>query len=151
MDPFGITSNDFSFSTGEAMAVGEKSSIAAHDPVSSGEMAVCEAILNICSAPIWDLSKIALSANWMSSFDSEFDKYSLYQTAESITSNICNKLGVTIPVGKDSFFLGSRRHAHSLLVTSVRIRAYFVGYLGCIWRVFGGISGVFFVGILGGF
>ena len=98
----GITSNDFSFSTGEAMAVGEKSSIAAHDPVSSGEMAVCEAILNICSAPIWDLSKIALSANWMSSFDSEFDKYSLYQTAESITSNICNKLGVTIPVGKDS-------------------------------------------------
>jgi len=74
----------------------------AHDPVSSGEMAVCEAILNICSAPIWDLSKIALSANWMSSFDSEFDKYSLYQTAESITSNICNKLGVTIPVGKDS-------------------------------------------------
>ena len=98
----GITSNDFSFNTGEAMAVGEKSSIAAHDPVSSGEMAVCEAILNICSAPIWDLSKIALSANWMSSFDSEFDKYSLYQTAESITSNICNKLGVTIPVGKDS-------------------------------------------------
>ena len=98
----GITSNDFSFNTGEAMAVGEKSSIAAYDPVSSGEMAVCEAILNICSAPIWDLSKIALSANWMSSFDSEFDKYSLYQTAESITSNICNKLGVTIPVGKDS-------------------------------------------------
>ena len=98
----GITSNDFSFNVGEAMSVGEKSSIAVHDPVSSGEMAVCESILNICSAPIWDLSKIALSANWMSSFDCEFDKYSLYQTAESITSNICNKLGVTIPVGKDS-------------------------------------------------
>ena len=98
----GITSNDFSFNTGEAMSIGEKSSIAIYDPVSSGEMAVCEAILNICSAPIWDLSKIALSANWMSSFDSEFDKYNLYKTAESITSNICNKLGVTIPVGKDS-------------------------------------------------
>ena len=98
----GITSNDFSFNTGEAMSIGEKSSIAAHDPISSGEMAVCEAILNICSAPIWDLSKIALSANWMSSFDSDFDKYNLYKTAESITSNICNKLGVTIPVGKDS-------------------------------------------------
>ena len=98
----GVTSNDFSFNTGEAMSVGEKSSIAVYDPVSSGEMAVCEALLNICSAPIWDLSKIALSANWMSSFDSEFDKYSLYKTAESITSNICNKLGVTIPVGKDS-------------------------------------------------
>ncbi|MDC3386086.1 phosphoribosylformylglycinamidine synthase [Gammaproteobacteria bacterium] len=98
----GITANDFSFNTGEAMSIGEKSSIAIYDPISSGEMAVCEAILNICSAPIWDLSKIALSANWMSSFDNEFDKYNLYKTAESITSNICNKLGVTIPVGKDS-------------------------------------------------
>ena len=98
----GITSNDFLFNVGEAMSIGEKSSIAVHDPVSSGEMAICEAILNICSAPISDLSKIALSANWMSSFDNEFDKYNLYKTAESITSNICNKLGVTIPVGKDS-------------------------------------------------
>ena len=97
-----VTSNDFSFKTGEVMSMGEKSTIAAHDPVSSGEMAVCEALLNLCSSPVGNIDKIALSANWMSSFDDDFDKYNLFKTAESVTSNICSKLGVTIPVGKDS-------------------------------------------------
>lgn len=97
-----ITANDFSFKDGEVMSMGEKASIAVYNPVASGEMAVCEAILNLCSSPIGNISKIALSANWMSSFDDNFDKYSLFMTAKSITSNICNKLGITIPVGKDS-------------------------------------------------
>lgn len=97
-----VTSNDFSFKNGEVMSMGEKSTIAAYNPVSSGEMAVCEALLNLCSSPVGDMTKIALSANWMSSFDNDFDKYTLFKTAESVTSNICNKLGVTIPVGKDS-------------------------------------------------
>jgi len=97
-----VTSNDFSFNSGEVMSLGEKSSIAVYNPVASGELAVCEALLNICSAPIENIAKIALSANWMSSFDSDFDKYQLFKTAESVTSNICNKLGISIPVGKDS-------------------------------------------------
>ena len=97
-----ITANDFSFKDGEVMSMGEKASIAIINPVASGEMAVCEAILNLCSSPVGNIAKIALSANWMSSFDNDFDKYNLFKTAESVTSNICNKLGVTIPVGKDS-------------------------------------------------
>ena len=97
-----VTSVDFMFKEGEVMSIGEKSLIASVNPVASGEMAVCESILNICSTPIGDISKIALSANWMSSFDSEFDKYSLYKTVESVTSNICKYLNITIPVGKDS-------------------------------------------------
>ena len=97
-----ITANDFSFKSGEVMSMGEKSTIAAHNPVSSGEMAICESILNLCSSPVGNIEKIALSANWMSSFENDFDQYNLFKTAESITSNICNKLGVTIPVGKDS-------------------------------------------------
>ena len=97
-----ITANDFSFKNGEVMSMGEKASIAVYNPIASGEMAVCEAILNLCASPIGNISKIALSANWMSSFDDDFDKYNLFKTAKSITSNICNKLGVTIPVGKDS-------------------------------------------------
>ena len=97
-----ITSNDFSFSSGEVMSLGEKSSIAVYNPVASGEMAVCEALLNICSAPIENIAKIALSANWMSSFDNDFDKYQLFKTVESVTTNVCNKLGISIPVGKDS-------------------------------------------------
>ncbi len=97
-----VTSNDFLYKTGEVMSMGEKSSIAVYNPVSSGEMAICEAILNLCSSPVGNIEKIALSANWMSSFENDFDQYNLFKTAESIASNICNKLGVTIPVGKDS-------------------------------------------------
>ena len=42
-----VTSNDFLYKTGEVMSMGEKSSIAVYNPVSSGEMAICEAILNL--------------------------------------------------------------------------------------------------------
>ena len=97
-----ITANDFSFNCGEAMSMGEKASIAPYNPVASAEMAVCEALLNICGAEIGDLQKISLSANWMSSFENDFDKYYLYKMAESITKNICKELSITIPVGKDS-------------------------------------------------
>ena len=31
--------------------MGEKSSIAVYNPVASGEMAICESILNLCSSP----------------------------------------------------------------------------------------------------
>ena len=89
---YSLISNDFSFEKGEVMSMGEKASLAPHDPVSSAEMAICESILNICGAPIGNIEKISLSANWMSSFENDFDKYQLYKMAESITKNICNKL-----------------------------------------------------------
>ena len=85
-----VTSNDFLYKTGEVMSMGEKSSIAFYNPVSSGEMAFCVAILNLCSSPVGNIEKIALSANWMSSFENDFDQYNLFKTAESIASNICN-------------------------------------------------------------
>ena len=99
---YSLISNDFSFEKGEVMSMGEKASLAPHDPVSSAEMAICESLLNICGAPIGNIEKISLSANWMSSFENDFDKYQLYKMAESITKNICNKLSISIPVGKDS-------------------------------------------------
>ena len=41
------------------MSMGEKSTIAVHNPVSSGEMAICESILNLCSSPVGNIEKIA--------------------------------------------------------------------------------------------
>ena len=60
-----ITSSGFSGVTGEAMAMGERTPLAATNAPASGRMAVAESITNIAAAPIEDLSKVRLSANWM--------------------------------------------------------------------------------------
>ena len=49
----------------QAMAMGERTPLASTNAPASGRMAVAEAITNIAAAPIEDLSKVRLSANWM--------------------------------------------------------------------------------------
>ena len=96
-----ITSLDYSYNTGEAMAIGERPAIAIYDPIASSEIAICESILNINSAPIGGISNIAISANWMSAYDDEKDKIDLFSMVKN-TSKIVRDFGITIPVGKDS-------------------------------------------------
>ncbi len=97
-----VTLKDHFGSQGEAMAIGERSPIAVHNAAASGRIAVGEAITNILSAPIGDISDIKLSANWMSSIMTDRLKQDLYETVEAISINFCSKIGITIPVGKDS-------------------------------------------------
>ncbi len=66
-------------------------------------MAIAEAITNIASADVEALGDIKLSANWMVAAGHTVVKTtSLYATVESVALELCPRLGICIPVGKDS-------------------------------------------------
>jgi phosphoribosylformylglycinamidine synthase len=93
---------------GEAMAMGEKPTIALLDPAASARMAVAESLLNLGAADIMggktrgDLQRVKLSANWMAATNVPGEGAALYKAVEAIGMELCPKLGVSIPVGKDS-------------------------------------------------
>ena len=87
---------------GQAMATGERSPIALLDGPASGRMAITEAITNLAAADIGDISQIRLSANWMAPCGDPGEDAVLYDTVQEVGLRFCPKLGVSIPVGKDS-------------------------------------------------
>jgi len=89
--------------TGEAMAIGEKPTLALISPAASARMAVAESLMNIAAADILGgLERIRLSANWMAASGHPGEGAALYEAVESIGMGLCPKLGISIPVGKDS-------------------------------------------------
>ncbi|KAJ4300612.1 phosphoribosylformylglycinamidine synthase [Collariella sp. IMI 366227] len=94
--------------TGEAMAMGEKPTLALISPAASARMAVAESLLNLGAADIkggnhrGDLRRVKLSANWMAAVNHPGEGAALYEAVEAIGMDLCPKLGVSIPVGKDS-------------------------------------------------
>ncbi|KAI0198562.1 CobB/CobQ-like glutamine amidotransferase domain-containing protein [Astrocystis sublimbata] len=94
---------------GEAMAMGEKASLALISPAASARMAVVESLLNLAAAHIkndpkvrGDLRRVKLSANWMAAVNHSGEGSALYEAVQAIGVDLCPKLGVSIPVGKDS-------------------------------------------------
>jgi phosphoribosylformylglycinamidine synthase len=104
----GVTSSGFMGVTGECVAVGERAPIALIDPVASGHIAVAESITNIIAASVPELTSVKLSANWMACADFGSEQASLYDMVRSVTNELCPKLGISIPVGKDSLSMSSR-------------------------------------------
>lgn len=89
--------------TGEAMAMGEKPTLALISPAASARMAVAEALMNIAAADLFDrLSRVKLSANWMSASSHPGEGAAIYEAVEAIGLDLCPRLGISIPVGKDS-------------------------------------------------
>ncbi|ORY03303.1 phosphoribosylformylglycinamidine synthase [Clohesyomyces aquaticus] len=89
--------------TGEAMAMGEKPTLALISAAASARMAVAESLMNLAAASCFDrLSRIRLSANWMSASSHPGEGAALYEAVEAIGMGLCPKLGISIPVGKDS-------------------------------------------------
>ncbi|KAH4192175.1 hypothetical protein HBI25_216650 [Parastagonospora nodorum] len=89
--------------TGEAMAMGEKPTLALISPAASARMAVVESLMNIAAASLFDrLSRVRLSANWMSASSHPGEGAALYEAVEAIGMDLCPRLGISIPVGKDS-------------------------------------------------
>ena len=88
--------------TGEAMAMGERTPLALLSAGASARMAVAEAITNIASAPIADLSHVKLSANWMAPAGHPGEDARLYEAVQAVGAELCPALGIAIPVGKDS-------------------------------------------------
>ncbi len=96
-----VTLADYKGFAGEAMAMGERTPLAAIDAPASGRMAVAEAITNLLAAPI-DLSRVKLSANWMAACGEAGEDAALYETVKTVGMELCPALGISIPVGKDS-------------------------------------------------
>ena len=97
-----VTLTDYDGSTGEAMAIGERTPIAVLDAPASGRMAVGEAITNIAAAAIEHLGDIKLSANWMAAAGHAGEDARLFDTVRAVGLELCPALGIAIPVGKDS-------------------------------------------------
>lgn len=96
-----VTTMGFNTYHGEAMSMGEKAPLALFDAPASGRMAVGETLTNIASVNVGALGNIKLSANWMAACGNPGEDEKLYQTVKSV-SEFCQKLGISIPVGKDS-------------------------------------------------
>ncbi|KAJ3121485.1 hypothetical protein HK100_012360 [Physocladia obscura] len=94
--------------TGEAMAMGERTPLALISPAASARMAVAEALTNIVAANVKSLGDVRLSANWMSSADHPGEGSALYDGVAAVGLDLCPKLGVTVPVGKDSMSMKTR-------------------------------------------
>ena len=97
-----VTASSLQATTGEAMALGERTPSANLNYGASARMAVAEAITNIASTKISDISKIRLSANWMAACGADGEDAGLYEAVEAVGMDLCPKLGIAIPVGKDS-------------------------------------------------
>ena len=97
-----VTTMGYKTFEGQAMATGERTPIALLNGPASGRMAVTEAIMNLAAADVGDISQIRLSANWMAPCGDPGEDAILYDTVEEVGLRFCPKLGVSIPVGKDS-------------------------------------------------
>ena len=95
-----VTLADYHSYRGEAMAMGERAPLAVHNPAAAARMAVAEALTNLAAAPV-DPRRIVLSANWMAAAGHAGEDQALRE-AVSAASELCQALGIAIPVGKDS-------------------------------------------------
>ncbi|QTP53949.1 phosphoribosylformylglycinamidine synthase [Billgrantia sulfidoxydans] len=97
-----VTTASYDTHAGEAMAMGERPPVALIDPAASARLAVAETITNLAAAPIEKLGDIKLSANWMSAADHVGENQALYDAVHAVGMELCPRLGIAIPVGKDS-------------------------------------------------
>jgi phosphoribosylformylglycinamidine synthase len=97
-----VTATDYTTNFGEAMAMGERTPIALVNPAASGRMAIGEALTNIAAADIADIRNIRLSANWMAAAGYPGEDAALFDTVKAVGEELCPRLGLAIPVGKDS-------------------------------------------------
>ncbi|HEY1991890.1 MAG TPA: phosphoribosylformylglycinamidine synthase, partial [Gammaproteobacteria bacterium] len=96
-----VTAASYEGYAGEAMAMGERTPVAALDAPASGRLAVAESITNIAAAEIGALGKVRLSANWMAACGNQGEDAALYDTVKAVSA-FCVALDLAIPVGKDS-------------------------------------------------
>lgn len=95
--------------TGEAMAMGEKPTLALISAAASARMAVAESLLNLAAASLPNrLSRVRLSANWMAASSHPGEGAALYEAVEAIGMELCPELGISIPVGKDSMSMKTK-------------------------------------------
>ncbi len=92
---------DYDGYLGEALSLGERTPLAVIDAAASARMAIGEAITNIAAAPIDGIERIKLSANWMAACGEAAEDADLFDAVKA-ASELAIRIGVSIPVGKDS-------------------------------------------------
>jgi len=97
-----VTTSGFNTTTGEAMAIGERTPVALLDARAAARMTIGETVTNLACAPIPSLSLIRLSANWMAPAGYVGEDAKLYDAVETVGLELCPALGIAVPVGKDS-------------------------------------------------
>ncbi len=97
-----VTAASYASLAGEAVAIGERTPLAIIDPAASGRMAIAEALTNLAAARIRNLEEVKLSANWMAAAGHPGDDAALFDTVRAVGMELCQALGVAVPVGKDS-------------------------------------------------
>jgi len=103
-----VTAASFDTYAGEAMAIGERTPLALLNFPASSRMAVAESLTNIAATEIGDLTRINLSANWMSAAGHPGEDAGLYAAVKAVGEELCPELNLTIPVGKDSMSMKTR-------------------------------------------
>ncbi|MDR2187454.1 MAG: phosphoribosylformylglycinamidine synthase [Azonexus sp.] len=96
-----VTTMSYQGYRGEAFALGERAPLAVLDAPASGRMALGEALTNLAAADVGDLGMVKLSANWMAACGVAGEDARLYAAVDSVAA-LCQAIGVSIPVGKDS-------------------------------------------------
>jgi phosphoribosylformylglycinamidine synthase len=96
-----ITLSDYEHFAGSAMAMGERTPLAIHDPAAAARMAVGEVLTNLAGVRVRSADAIKLSANWMAAAGSPGQDAALRSAVEAV-SEFCRELDLAIPVGKDS-------------------------------------------------
>jgi len=102
-----VTAATFDVTTGEAMAMGERTPVAVNSAAASARLAVGEALTNLAAAQVGALGKVNLSANWMAAPALPGDGADLYAAVRAVGLELCPALGITIPVGKDSMSMST--------------------------------------------
>ena len=103
-----VTKSDFESSLGESFAIGEKSPVAISNAPASARMAIGEAITNIAASSIKSMEHIKLSANWMAAAGDNENDFALFESVKAVGMDLCPKLGISIPVGKDSMSMQTK-------------------------------------------
>ena len=103
-----VTMMDYAGYRGEAMAMGERTPVAAINAPAAARLALAESITNVIAADISDISDIKLSANWMASCGTPGEDARLFDSVKTVGLEVCPPLGISIPVGKDSLSMKTK-------------------------------------------
>ena len=107
INDYAATLADFSGFGGEAAAIGERTPLAILNPKAAVRMALAEVITNLAASGIKKLQDIKLCANWMAASNEDGQMANLYEGVRTLTEEMCQALGLAIPVGKDSLFMSA--------------------------------------------
>ncbi len=107
INDYAATLADFSGFGGEAAAIGERTPLAILNPKAAVRMALAEVVTNLAASGIKKLQDIKLCANWMAASNEDGQMANLYEGVRTLTEEMCQELGLAIPVGKDSLFMSA--------------------------------------------